>query len=771
MALQALIASDQLACSLYAWKSVAYSLDEPWDACTALGQSQGPCLSLHFPVMEIDPEQTRHLGLHIGETVHSRIAQLTTELQAMIGEKQRQGSSPSFTGVLRVYFARIQVGKMEKGLKSPLLRLFEEVVRAAKAAKGLAQKRKQQIALIEAAVETEKMRKRLLTERLLAAWDRMQAYSEWILQREQRKQAAASGLYQLLLTSFSASQSAAVLQSFSQLKADYTLYKQRKAALPRLCRLHTTHLVRIQRLGIRKWRELVVRQGIKRWAAGKLTKAVTRSLVSQAWFVLLNALQRWQQLRFSLERLLRRRGREERRDRVGRRFAVWKEIALEGAMQRLARLQEVRVSARALAHVCRRILRSQQYYPAFHQIKLFSQRLSQVSTLLHPILLLASLHEKLHNKTCRWAYNSLLRFDREKAREIEKEKVRALAKMGLGTLKGAFREWIELARRMEKHPVISFTYWLMRAIDKIQHRSLAYGLSRIDVVSHAMGQSSDDSLVLLGESHEGPLVLHPFSPNLSSRSNTCFSPADESGPFLAKELDFEDSGTRPVELDSSSKDSTEIGSPKTLYKKMPSVRNSPNQSAAPHRPPWRAPSRSGLTKLPSGQAIDRRRAYDTKIKLRQSQSRLRLHSPSVLESPQKEADILEIQYQHFERNMARAHTLASPRSSASSLPLTNANPSSLRLRLVVFIRNLQKTYLKRVSLGWVAIQHPPPMHYVRFVRPQQVEVPEESDEENEELESSWKRRLILVAGQRLSKTLAGRLLSLHTAFHRLNSIH
>ena len=753
-ALQAVITAEQLPCSLYAWKSVAYSLDEPWDACSGLGQ--GPCLSLHLPVMYIDIGRKTLLGLHISEIAHSRIVSLTSELTAVIGKSQA-----SFVEVLRAYFAQIQVKRMEKGLKNPLNRLFGEVVRAVQAAKGLVKERKRKIAIHHATLETEKTQKRLLKERLFAAMDRIQAYSEWNFQRKLREKAGAEALFELISALKAEREVLARFWAFSRLQALYTLFKQRKNAIPRLNRIHLTHLSRLQRLSVRKWREMVVRQGIKRWATGKLSKALKRVLTAQAWLSLLSALHRWQSIHTHLEKLVRRRGREERRERLGRRFAVWKELAMEGAMQRVARLQEVRVSVRALAHVCRRILRAQQYFPAFRQIERFAKRLSMAETLLHPMLLLTSLYQKLYARSYRWAFNTLSRFDREKAKEREKERIRALAKMGLGTLKSAFGEWMELAKRMETHPIVSFTYWFLRAMDKIQHRHLAYGLSRLDVVSHAMGQSSDESLVLLGESQEGPFRLYSQSPtaSLSSRSNTYFSPS-ESAQYISKELDFED------------KDRTRIGSPKALYRKMPTVRNSPNQSGSGlARPPWRAPSRSGLTKLPSGLAIDRRRAYDNKIKMRQSQSRLRLHSPSVLESPGKaqEEDVLELQYRHFERNTARAKTLLSPRSSANSGLFSPADPTSTRLRLIVFIRNLQKAYLKRVSIGWVAIQHPPCMHYVRFVKPVQVAVQEDSEEENEDLENSWKRRLGLVAAQRLSKALSGRVVSMSSAFLRLRS--
>lgn len=765
-ALQAVIAADQLSCSLYAWKSVAYSLDEPWDACSGLGQSQGPCLPLHLPAMDTNTDRKGLLGLHIGEIPHSRIVNLTTEISAIIGTDQ-----PDFKHALVAYFTQIQVRRIEKGLKTPLRRQFTEVLKAVQAAKGLARQRKRLMAMVQAALETEKLRKRMLKDRLFVAFEGIQVYGEWVFKRKMRKKEGLEVFFRLFVTISTAKETLAVFQSFSQLKAVYTLCKQQKSAISRLNGLYLTHLSYLQSLSLRKWRESVVRQGIKRWATGKLAKAFRRVLAAQAWFSLLSALTRWREILTYMEKLLRRRGREARREALGRRFAVWKALAMEGVMQRIARLQEVRVSARALAHVCRRILRAQQYFPAFQQIQRFARGLSQANTLLHPILLLTSLYEKLHAKAYRWAFNTLSRFDREKTRERDKERIRALAKMGLGTLKNAFGEWIELARRMKKHPIISFTYWFLRAIDKIQHRHLAYGLSRLDILSHALGHSSEDSLVLLGESQEGPFTLLSQSPttSLSSRSNTYFSP-DESAPFLAKELDFEDSGARPVELGFTSKDSTQIGSPKILYRKMPSVRSSPNQSGSGQtRPPWRAPSRSGLSKLPSGLAIDRRRAYDNMIKMRQSQSRLRLHSPSALQSPTKaqEEDILELQYQHFERNMARARTLASPRSSANSMVFSLADPNSLRLRLIMFIRNLQKSYLKRVSLGWVAIQHPPYMHYVRFVKPAQVAVQEDSEEENEDLESSWKRRLMLVAAQRLSKALSGRVVSLLSAFSRL----
>ena len=517
---------------------------------------------------------------------------------------------------------------------------------------------------------------------------------------------------------------------------------------------------------MRKWRDLVVKTGIKRWATGKFGKTINKIMQYRGFSVISGVFYRWKAIKLALRRITKRHNRKSRHASLLKCISIWKNIAIEHLMRKMAHLQEIRVSARALSHVLKRFLRSYLCLFAFNRLKAVYKERNLAEMLSQPLLVLVSVGDKLLCKEYRWAFNSMLRFDREKVVGRQRERVSALARMSVGVVRRAFGEWMELARRMEQHPVVGVIYWMSRVVGKIQQRSMAYALSKIDVVSHALTPTSDDSLVNLGDSHDGPLssLQHQGShlDSMCSRSNTLFAP-EESAPFMLNKLN--ESGSKPLELGSVSKDSTQVGSPKPLYRKLPTSK-SPYSSST--RPPWRAPSRSGLAHLPSGQAIDRRRAYDTLIKQRQSMSRLRRQSPSAGHSPVNESQsVLEIQHLHFERDMYRAQTLVSPR--AQTVHATDL--TTLRLKLIVFIRNLQKTYLKRISIGWVAIQHPPPMRYVRLpwkvtmVQPQPVEVCEE-EEDDQELETAWRRRLALVASQRLSKAVLRH--QLRSSFLRLH---
>ena len=780
---------DAIPCSLHTWKATLYLLDEPWDEAVSVAGTAEDYICLQLPGGSAERARTSG-GQQISEVISGKLREIARKLRGKWdvsfdtgGNQPCEAESPidppalnsssnpgteedkvQFLASLQACLQEEQQTRVSSALTLVLTSLFRHVTVCIKASGPQIQYRKRLYSLFMAINAVAALRERLLKGRLLAGfagvkhYGDMQALADVTREQEAKyarvsREEACKQLQRVLARCMSTRNTATQAQFLRKITHRLNYYRKVAVSLSRVCAILTGDWVKAERGAVKQWREMVILQGMRKWGAGKLVKTLSRATSRLGWTLLTGWNQRKSQLISTFAKLLRRRNREKRRAAVGKFFSVWKHVAYQLSLGIQSRLQAGQVSFKALSNVLRRVLRK-VYFPTFTQIQTYAIDSHRATTLRHPLLFFSSIYEKIHTRTYSWAFNTLIRFNPESLRQRRKQCVKALARIGASVTRKALWEVMDLAASIQQQLTIDFALILLKVVDRARLRSLGSGVEGL--VRYDEGSARFPGRYL------AQLQLEELAESveiLTSRTNGYYSP-EETASFLTKDP------SRSAFPNSKSTTPTRLQKPKTAHKSMGSAGVSPTNSSI--KPPWRAPSRSGTSKLPTKDAQIRRKEYDAALKQRQAKYYFRAESPPPVPKLKGLIDLAkrpDRSVSQCERNLSSASTER------------RYYPMERNLSVVVGVRSLLKAQVSTLWEGWQALKRWVVQgdgfqatlgggDYISAYREEEDRTTYEALADlpdDQELESSWKTRLAKVGLQRISKLLDRHTVSLQAA--------
>ena len=760
---------ERLPCTLHTWTASLYLLDEPWDEAVSISAANTPLLCLHMHSAHSNSEKPTS-AQQISEIISGKLTEITRkltnfdeipfEINDSSGEiTQNTGTEDDKKRFFTAISQRLQSEQqfqLSKALNQVYSSLFSSVISHLKDCGASIKPRKRLFRLFSAANNAALLQERLKKSRLMAVlgsvkrFSDLQALAELTREKEVKiakasQEEAVKMLLRVLnrvILSLNFSQKSVFMR---KLHSNWRFQYKISTNLSRMVKILGGDWVKTERLAVKMWREAVIMQGMQKWSAGKLVKSLSKVVVRVGWSGLTQWTQRKAMFVRRFVKLVKRRSRENRRAVVGRCFSLWKHIAYQLSLNIQSRLQNLQVSFKALSHVLKRVLRK-IYAPGFEQIHSFSRDSYRAARLRHPLLFFTSIYEKMYTRAYSWGFNRLVRHNPEEQRQRRRQCIRALARIGNSLTRKVLWDIMDLALSIKQQLTLDFALTLQQAIDRARHRSLACGLEALNWRENRFydryAQLQIDEMDLL-----------------TSRTTGYYSP-EETASFLTKEHSREDTNLPHMDLISKSTLPTRTQKPKISHKSTGSAGVSP--SNALNKPPWRAPSRSGNSKLPSKDAQLRRKEYDAALKQRQVQRMLRVESPPPLP---KYKGLIDKRPERYVSQYER-----------SADPEPRYYQMERNLSVVVGMRSLTKLVNYQVADAWMALR----VWVVRdgfhatlgqgaYITPYQPD-PYDSFPDDQVLETSWKTRLAKVGFQRIIKMIERVNSSLQAdAFYQLSS--